>query len=69
MQVELHFTLPVVIILLIKELSKIFTKELKLCEEQKVETSFLKNRIFNGVLDRKLMILIGDYIQRQHPYL
>ena len=39
---------------LIGELSEFFTRE-----EMKVETSFLKNIIFNRVLDRKLMIWIG----------
>jgi len=28
-----------------------------LCEEMKVETSFLKNRIFQQSLDRKIVIL------------
>jgi len=35
----------------------------------KVETSFLKNKIFQQSLDRKLMILIGVIILGQHPYL
>ena len=43
--------------------------EFKLCEEMKVEISFLENRIFQQSLDRKLMFLIGVYILGQHPYL
>ena len=41
---------------LIGRLSEFFTM---LCEEIKVKTSFLENRIFQQSLDRKLMFLIG----------
>ena len=50
-------------------LSEFFTIELELCEEMKVETSFLENRIFNRVLDRKLIFWIGVIILEQYPYL
>ena len=40
---------------LIGELLEFFTKELELCKEMKVKTSFLQNRIFNRALDRKLI--------------
>jgi len=54
---------------LIGGLSEFFTNELELCEEMKVKTSFLENRIFQQNLDRKLMFWIGVFIVGQHPYL
>jgi len=54
---------------LIDGLSEFFTIELELCEEMKVETSFLKNRISTEFLGRKLVILIGVFIIGEHPYL
>jgi len=48
---------------LIGGLSEFFTIRLELCEEMKVKTSFLENRIFQQSLNRKLII----WIDVKHP--